>query len=175
MKINIGELNQPGSQLEFSGEDPGGDFFSPEDGVRLQGPIAFEGRVLNEGQGFLLEGRVKATLVVNCDRCLEKFLLKLEAPFKEEYRKSPAAPAAEEDEVKVLEGDVIDLKPVLRETLLLALPMKRLCREDCKGLCPRCGHNLNRGPCRCAPDVDARLAPLQKLWSEREGGEDGST
>ena len=67
------------------------------------------------------------------------------------------------------EGDRLDLGEVIREQVLLGLPLKPLCREDCQGLCPRCGKNRNAGPCGCTPEEeagDARLEPLRKLFDK---------
>ena len=65
---------------------------------------------------------------------------------------------------KVFEGDVIDFRDAVQEQVIMAIPMQPLCREDCRGLCPGCGANLNLEKCRCRPDdVDPRLAILKKL------------
>jgi len=71
---------------------------------------------------------------------------------------------SDESDVYMLEprATTVDLRPALREQWLLAAPGLALCREDCKGLCPKCGADLNLGPCDCAPDVDPRWAALRR-------------
>ncbi|MDD2499121.1 MAG: DUF177 domain-containing protein, partial [Desulfitobacteriaceae bacterium] len=80
--------------------------------------------------------------------------------------------ATNEEEIYFYEGDKIDILPQVLQTILLELPMKVLCREDCKGLCPVCGTNLNIKECRCEREsIDPRLAALKNLLNDRtEGG-----
>jgi uncharacterized protein len=77
---------------------------------------------------------------------------------------------AEEGAFTIDENQEIDLSEAVRQYMLLALPMKPLCREECAGLCPSCGHNLNLGPCGCPPsDIDPRFAPLTRLALDGKG------
>ena len=81
--------------------------------------------------------------------------------FVEDYVRE----AAEEDNsVNVFEGDLLDIQTMVRDTLLAAQPLSNICKPDCKGLCPVCGHNLNEGDCGCDRHVpDPRMAALQQL------------
>jgi uncharacterized protein len=75
----------------------------------------------------------------------------------------PLPPFDKEEIFPIDAHHLVDLTETLRQNVLLALPMVILCREDCQGLCPQCGHNLNLGPCECKPEVDTRLSVLEKL------------
>lgn len=120
---------------------------------------------------FRLVGRATTTLEVPCSRCAEPFRIPIDVPFDLSYL--PQADNQGEGEREVQEddlstsfyrGDAIDLSELLREQFYLALPMKPLCSDDCKGLCPHCGTNLNRSTCDCnATWEDPRLAALKAL------------
>jgi uncharacterized protein len=87
-------------------------------------------------------------------------------PFKQEY----AHRVEEGEDILPYSGDTIELQPVVRDNLVLAIPMKVVCQADCKGLCQQCGRDLNRDPCACAQEVvDPRWALLQQLKTEKGG------
>ena len=118
------------------------------------------GRVFNEAGILRMEGTVKAEMTCVCDRC--------GAAFDSEKTTDLDAVLVEEDsevnpELFVLEGDGIDLDDVLSTCFILDMETKFLCREDCKGLCSRCGKNLNLGPCGCGKQLDPRFAVLEQL------------
>ncbi len=110
-------------------------------------------------------------LELPCSRCLEPFRLPVAAPFDLRYLPASAVSSDGEREVddedletSYYENDAIDLNGLMREQFYLALPMKPLCQDDCRGLCPQCGTNLNTGNCSCAPVwEDPRLAALKNL------------
>lgn len=121
---------------------------------------------------FVLAGTVKARLELPCSRCLEPFSWPVDATFRLRYLPASLNVTADGDrevaeddfETAFYEGDVIDLGQLMREQFYLALPMKPLCQDECKGLCPACGVNRNTSTCGC--DVawrDPRLAPLEGL------------
>lgn len=134
-------------------------------------PVDLSFDIHKDKDRFRLVGRAKTELELACSRCLEPFRLPVDAPF--DVRMLPASEASSEVEREVEEADLetgyyrddqVDLNELLREQFYLALPMKPLCREECRGLCPQCGTNLNMGACRCAPIwEDPRLAPLKNL------------
>lgn len=149
-------------------------FVGKDDEFRVVGPVELVADVRKDAQKVRLVGRVKATLELDCSRCLEPFTVPVDAPFDALFL--PASENAGDAEREVEEEDlgvsfykedVIDLGEVMREQFYLALPMKPLCREDCQGLCPVCGKNRNREPCSCQVEwVDPRLEPLRKLGSQ---------
>jgi len=127
--------------------------------------------ITKAGKRVLVEGKIVADAELICGRCLGEFVYPLSIKFRDEV--SPVAEypvegerelAREELDASYYSGDEIDLDDLVREQVLLALPMKPLCRKDCKGICPECGRDLTEGPCLCRKDrTDPRLAPLQEL------------
>jgi uncharacterized protein len=153
--------------------------------VRLRGPLQASGRVevVEEHHGkhqvikdIRLRGRLSAGLELQCARCLEPVPQNVKRDFELLYR--PLGADAGRDELSVTDaeaeigyyqGEGLLLEDVLREQLLLALPLKVTCREDCKGLCPQCGKNLNQEQCSCSTEVeDPRWAALKDVRSRLE-------
>ena len=134
-------------------------------------PVVLDFDIHKDKEKFRLVGSVRTELELPCSRCLEPFRLPVEATFDQRYL--PAADATQDAEVELGEEDVevsyyrddaIDLAGLMREQFYLALPMKPLCNDDCKGLCPQCGTNRNVSQCSCTQGwVDPRLAALQAL------------
>jgi uncharacterized protein len=126
---------------------------------------------------FRLAGRITTTLELTCGRCLERFTQALDEPFDLLYL--PHQDNVGEGEVEVEDDDlttayyrdeVIDLGQLMREQFYLALPMKPLCGEGCRGLCPACGTNLNLGACSCAQQAaDPRWDALRSLADRKDG------
>jgi uncharacterized protein len=120
-------------------------------------------RVIRVQGGLLVQGTVESQLRLECVRCLELFVLPLSSELEETYRLSAAGSRPGESYV-VGDDGWLDLTPVLREQAWVDIPMKPLCRPDCKGLCPQCGANLNHESCECDDtEVDPRLAILRDL------------
>jgi uncharacterized protein len=115
-------------------------------------------------QGSLLvQGTVQAELHLECVRCLEPFDLPVTLELEETYTLPGVAPESY-DSPAVGEDSTLDLAPLLRDQGWLTIPMKSICREDCKGLCPHCGRNLNKKSCKCAEErIDPRLSALKNL------------
>jgi uncharacterized protein len=142
-----------------------------DDEFRIDGPVTLLADLHKDAQKVRLTGRVAAALELECSRCIEPFVIPVNAGFDMLFLPSSENTGQEEREVteddlgvSYYQNDVIDLGEVVREQLYLALPMKPLCREDCRGLCPVCGRNKNREECACqAAWVDPRLEPLRKL------------
>jgi uncharacterized protein len=128
-----------------------------------------------------VRGRLEASLRLHCGRCLDAFSHQVGQELDLFYlprRDAPSGGEEGEDEVALSDrelvvafhsGDVLDLGEMVREQLFLALPMKRLCREGCRGLCPTCGMNRNRAACSCAEaeEIDPRLSPLKELLNRK--------
>jgi uncharacterized protein len=144
-----------------------------EDVVRV-GELHLEGHVERTSQGYHLGCRLEGEATLRCVRCLGEFALALDEQVELEL--IPAASAPREDETRLgkTELDVVffdapslDLAYVAAEQVLLSVPMKPLCKQECRGFCSRCGKNLNEGPCECPPETDARWATLQQ-WRPSE-------
>ncbi len=121
--------------------------------------------------GILVKGTLNTEVEITCSRCLNLFSYPLTLNIEEEYfpiiDASSGAPLSRPEEpgsFTIDEHHVIDLTEAMRQYALLAIPMKQLCREDCAGLCPGCGHNLNLGICDCPPqETDPHWAKLENL------------
>jgi uncharacterized protein len=141
---------------------------------RIVAPVKLTARVSKDAQKVRLAGRVQTTLETDCGRCLEPFTVPVDAKLDLMFLPDAgdgAVQVAGEKEVReedtgvsFYKDDTIDLGEVMRDEFFLALPMKPLCKDDCKGLCPLCGANWNRDVCACKEEwVDPRLAPLKKF------------
>jgi len=128
-------------------------------------------------RGILASGTLHSEIEVTCSRCLSLFRYPLKLNFEEEcfpttdiisgaFLPLPEEPGS----FTIDENHVLDLTEAIRQYALMAIPMKPLCRENCAGLCPQCGRNLNLGVCDCPSQaVDPRWAALTKLVSEQKG------
>jgi len=159
-KIGFDKIFEPG-QIEFAGEDL-------EQGSPLHA-IGSAELLLESGGQIRVWGSYTVEMVAQCDRCLVRTRFPLDAGFDLYYR--PASDVPEEEEVKIDAGeaeigfyeDGLELEDILREQVLLALPMQRVCSESCKGICPGCGQNRNETACDCKPAVDDRWGALRNL------------
>jgi uncharacterized protein len=123
------------------------------------------------GGGIEVTAELRAPWHGECRRCLRPLSGELHCEVRELYRPRTAGEAADADEdTYPLQGDTLDLGPLVRDALLLELPIAPVCRVDCPGLCPTCGADLNEGPCGCQPVADVRWAVLDVL---REPGGTG--
>ena len=127
--------------------------------------------LMRTDRSILARGRLHTEAEITCGRCLNLFTCPLNLDIEEEYFPitdvvgGDLLPASEEPDCFTIdEQHVIDLTEVIRQYALLAIPMKPLCREDCTGLCPDCGQNLNQGTCCCSSrETDPRWSELSKL------------
>lgn len=136
------------------------------DNPPFNGAIEVTLRVDKEPQEIKISGVVKSVALFECDRCLEEFKQELEGSFTVLISQAikPLQSSLEDDEDLISiapNTNEVDLTTFIYDTLLLSVPMKKLCRPDCQGLCPVCGVNLNQGACQCLPAVgDERWAAL---------------
>lgn len=141
------------------------------DDFALEVPPLVNGRVDRTGVDVRVRGHLKARITAPCDRCLESVALPVDSDFDLYYTRSTEdAPATGEKELQLrdldfafIEGEEIDLDELVHEQLALSLPVRVLCREDCRGLCPQCGTNLNLESCDCRPPMDPRWQALADL------------
>lgn len=159
--IRFDETHQPGTI----------DYFDSQ--LRQVTPLAAKGKAeLSEAMMEIrVLGHVSTTMEVACDRCLELTRFPIDTDFNLLYRPAAYSPEREEvnidgaeTEVGFYEGEGLELMDVLREQVLLSMPMHRVCREDCKGICPVCGQNRNAVACQCqVVATDDRWAGLKNL------------
>ena len=155
-------------------------------GVPEGSPMKLELRLESVMEGVLVTGTVRAQAEGECVRCLEPLELKLEAEFQEMFsypdaddrgrpKAEPADDAEDDEDMLFIEDGLFDLEPVLRDAVVLALPMQPVCQEDCPGLCAQCGARLADDPGHHHDAVDIRWAALQGLAGSLEDGEKDDT
>jgi uncharacterized protein len=171
MLLDLSKLRGPREHFERTFQPSA--FEPQDDDYRVAVPVEVSFDVQKAGgDAYRVTGGAATRLGLECGRCLEPFELPIDARFELRYVPQ-AAGAADEPEREITEDDLttafyreglLDVIDLLREQFQLALPMKPLCAQSCRGLCPECGANLNRAECRCKPTwEDPRLAPLKGL------------
>lgn len=172
MEVNVAQLlKEPvGAVRRYRLEVEG------EDSRYLKGVCRASGevRLLRLARSIMVRGRIEAVVEMACGRCLESFRQVVAFDLQDEFYPSidiasgAGLEPPENTNVFIISPDhVLSLKEALRQYTILALPMKPVCRPDCRGLCPQCGTNLNTGACQCVvQSADHRLASLAQLKSE---------
>lgn len=163
LRLNIRELRRKdsGSSEAFHFEGDGATPQSLAD-LGLDGTLTVDGLVTFLGDRYLAKGTVRGRRQTVCDRCLRPVVRDLDCTFEQLFREQP-----DDDDSRLCDGQTLDLDDTVDETVRLAAPSQTLCREDCRGLCPQCGKDLNEGPCDCAPSfVDPRLDKLRQWRSK---------
>lgn len=126
-------------------------------------PVLAEGTVRNTAGVLMMKGNVSTTIHGICDRCATGFSRKIDFPIDAVLVTELSNEENEDEWVFPLVGDSADLDDIVRTVFVLNLDSKLLCKDDCKGLCCRCGKNLNDGPCTCEKEIDPRWAALKQL------------
>ena len=169
--IDTRELGRrPGSMQSLSRSFPApGDLTVDVVGVPKGSPVDLDLRLESVMEGVLVSATAQAEVLGECVRCLDPITMSVEVTLQELY----AYPGRERDvadddaELPALEGHLIDLEPVLRDAVVLALPLRPLCRDDCPGLCAECGARLADDPQHGHEAVDPRWAALQGLMDTK--------
>ena len=129
-------------------------------------PVRVTGKIENRAGVVRLVFSVKSVLSLQCDRCLKAFEKAMDYSFSHIIVRELSNTDDEEFDYVVCADGMLDLEELARADLMLELPTKVLCREDCKGLCPKCGKDLNLGSCDCkTKDIDPRWQALSDLFS----------
>ena len=126
-------------------------------------PVEAEGTVRNTAGVLMMTGTIRTTIHGTCDRCASDFDRDMELPIDAVLVTELANEENEDEWVFPLEGDCADLEDIVRTIFVLNLDSKLLCKDDCAGMCCRCGKNLNDGPCNCQKEIDPRFAALKQL------------
>ncbi|MGH7644484.1 MAG: YceD family protein [Gemmatimonadales bacterium] len=159
LQVGIQEL--AGAPVDVAAElAPEDELFAGLD-AHLAGPVRVAGRVQATGEGrFYWHGSIRAAVRTECRRCLATITVPVTAEVGALFSRDGEAEDDPDAYPVAREVTRIDLRPAVREELLLALPGYVVCREDCRGLCPRCGADLNAGPCGCPRTTDPRWQAL---------------
>lgn len=162
--VNVVELlRRPGSSKDVDATVAVDDFDFRDDRV-LSTPIVVHLRLESLSNGITVSGNATGEWAGECRRCLKPVAKPLRADIDELYQL-----VLEDPDAYAIDHDQVSLLPMLRESLLLALPLAPLCREDCPGLCATCGADLAEGPCACSPGpVDDRWSALDELRDSLE-------
>lgn len=144
--------------------------------TRLAGSITGTVRLHRTNQGIFASGTATVPVRLECSRCLREFTADIIFPLREEYYPTidvntglPVPPPESELAFPINRHHELDMREAIRQNLLLALPTRALCREECAGLCPQCGKDLNEGPCDCQPQIeDERFSALRSLLDGNE-------
>ena len=169
MRIELENLQ--GGKGDFAHVYEPDDLNPVDERVSLTQPATVSGKVRLAGNEVFVNGHVETRAQIECDRCLRPVETPVNADFSleyisgSEYESSEAAELTEaEMSVSVFDGEALDVDEIVKEQVLLAVPTRMLCREDCKGICPECGTDRNTGDCSCATsDIDPRWAALKNL------------
>jgi uncharacterized protein len=171
MVINVAQISED-EGLEINHLYPEGGLKLENADARVIGPVSLKGHASRSDSRVEISGRVDARVEYDCDRCLRTIDVAIKQPFDLAYV-PPLGAAGErilvEDDLDVgfYRGEVLDLDDVAREQIELALPMSKRCSQDCKGLCPACGANLNEAACACGEEeIDPRWAALKSLKTD---------
>lgn len=144
------------SELDFHGRYP------------VTRPVDVEGVVRNRADALFLDLSASSTIDAVCDRCGKRFPLRQRAEYQCALTEEPPEQDDADDEIIPLQNGFADVGELARAAFILAMDSKTLCSEDCKGLCPRCGANLNDGPCACVREPDPRWAALSALLGDNQ-------
>ena len=126
-------------------------------------PVLAKGSVRNTAGVLVMTGQITTTIHGICDRCAQEYEEDISFPLDVVLVTELANEENEDEWVFPLEGDSADLEDIVRTVFVLNMDPKLLCKSDCKGMCCRCGKNLNDGPCGCQKELDPRLAALRQL------------
>ena len=173
MRIEVENLKEKAET--FSHAYAPGEIELEDEGARLVADAEVEGGASRKGEEVRVRGKIVTEVELLCDRCAAPSRAPLEVEFDARFIPQTAAVEdaenvellAEDLGLAAYEGDSVDVDELVREQILLALPSRNLCREDCKGLCPKCGADLNAGQCSCEQgETDPRWATLAD-WKNR--------
>jgi uncharacterized protein len=178
MIFNVAQLlKSPVGTAQTVELDPNDRLKVEEEDVHLAGPVMGTVRLHRTNQGIYASGTVSVSVRLECSRCLKEFTSTISFPLEEEFyptidvNTGLPVPAPENIDLAfpINRHHELDMREAIRQNLLLAMPARTLCREDCAGLCPQCGKNLNEGPCDCRLEVeDERLSALRELLDGHE-------
>lgn len=159
MKLNLRELKDKNSyskevELELDKES-----FTSLNNYKIEEPLKFVGTIGEKDNLIFLDGVVQGVLILNCSRCLEEVNYPINVEIHEKLSRNSGN---EDEDIIFIHNDIIDLATVLENDILFSIPLKVLCKTDCKGLCQQCGTNKNFDTCSCEDSsIDPRFEKLR--------------
>ncbi|MGQ9492373.1 MAG: YceD family protein [Anaerolineae bacterium] len=171
MRFNVAQLlkSPAGASREYELDE---DITDIDEDLDIVSTLVGRVRFLRTGEGILVTGHLQTEILIPCRRCLTPVAVSIELDLEEQFRPSVdiltgailPLEAGEDEATRTDLHHILDLTEVVRQNLLLGVPMAPLCRPQCRGLCPQCGKNLNEGPCGCQQEEsDPRLMILHGL------------
>ncbi len=169
MKVIISEIPEEGLELELK------ERISPDESIKISSPVHASLRFDKKGPEVIVTGDASGEAEFQCSRCLKTFNMNMDSHIDVVYHPSAEINKEEHYELKgdeldtgFYKNDTLDTEDILKEQLMLNVPVKPLCSEGCKGLCPKCGADLNITQCNCAAsEIDTRLAVLKQLLEKK--------
>jgi DUF177 domain-containing protein len=148
------------------------EFFDRNEYIGFSKPVTLSGCFTRNDDIIEFQGNLKTELILNCSRCLEKFNYGIDIPLNVSFSLKDEL----SNEHIFIDSEEIDFDPIVESYLIFELPIKKLCSEDCKGLCPYCGINLNNSKCNCIEtlsldleedeEIDPRFSKLKDLFKD---------
>ena len=163
LRVDLRELAQ-GRAVQTQGQLKQDDPALEGTGIALQEPVVVDGRLQSIGEDrFYWQGTARTVVKGECRRCLTPVATPLKVEIGALFTRDSDAEDDPDSYLVAPDATEIDVTSAVREELVLAAPQYMVCRDDCRGLCPQCGKDLNAGSCDCKPVVDARWQPLKAL------------
>lgn len=160
-----GILKEFGGKIEVSGEVAIGEFEFSGERYTLEKPLKVNGTFSNNGKALVLTADVEGEMRTRCARCLDDIIVDAGFSVEESFVQSESK-VPEDDDIIVFDGYTIELDDVIKDNLIMNIKGRYLCDEDCKGLCPQCGADLNDGECGCSREfIDPRWSGLADLMN----------
>ncbi|MCX8130039.1 MAG: DUF177 domain-containing protein [Clostridia bacterium] len=167
MKVNISDIvKTDGASLDINYNEVMDDLKTiAGNEFTFENPVRFEGKLVNISGVMKLDGRLSTEYSVKCYRCLKEVTGKLDIGIKESFVDVEKVEDKTDIETYTYEGYYIEVDKVLIDNIVLNLPMKQVCEAECKGICPKCGIDLNSGECECIEDeINPRMAVLKDFF-----------
>ena len=164
MKVNISEISKiNGASLNIEFNETLPDLGCVEDGYIFDKPIGFKGQIENVNGVLILDGHLKVDYIAKCYRCLRDVDRKIDIGIRDEFISSKKAT---DNDFYIYSGNFVELDRVLKDNIILNLPMRQVCTKECKGLCSKCGINLNEKKCDCMEDlINPQMEALKSFFN----------
>lgn len=167
MQFRMQELLSKAQTLSINEQRDVSELFRERPDVLGLSPLHIQLTVKPEAGLVTVEGTLDIDMKLACSRCLEETETHLTIPFFEQFKQVETLSEEEEDDIVEIAGDNLDLTPYVDEYVFVFMPLAPRCKEDCKGLCPQCGNDLNVNQCGCSTErIDPRLASLKDFFKE---------
>ncbi|WP_315067398.1 DUF177 domain-containing protein [uncultured Clostridium sp.] len=167
MKVQISDIvsgKDRSKNIDYTFEIPVFDFEG--DTIKSVGSCEVIGVISSDSDILILNAKIKANLEMTCSRCLDTFIYPIDIDIEERFTTNRDS---KDDETIVVMDDVLDITEIVENSIISTLPIKRVCKNDCKGLCQECGCNLNHVSCSCQKEnVDIRFEALKGLFDNKE-------